>query len=339
MAMRKKRNLILILAVVVLIIAIVLSAFVYINSQNSSTVSTQSVTLGVIPLELNSLIYVADSQHYFASNGLNVTFKSYGSGLASMQGMLNGQANIAFAAEFVVAEQALANQSFYTFGSIAKYNIYNIVARTDKGISNISDLTGKTIGVSFGTIAQFYLGSFLELNDINQNSVTIVNVPNAQSVSALENGTIDAVVTYQPIINQIESTLGNNTVVWPAQGNQLGYFDAVCSKSWALAHPDLIESFLKSLIQAENFIAAHNDQAMAIVENTLNYTSTYLADVWPNYQFTVSLDQAQILAMQYEAQWLTNNNLASTSSVPNFLNYFYFNALTQIDPQAVTIIH
>lgn len=334
-----KKRYIIISVVAILVIAIVLSSFVYINSQKPSAKSTQSITLGVIPLELNSLIYVANSQHYFASNGLNVTFKSYGSGLASMQGMLNGQASIAFAAEFVVAEQALANQSFYTFGSIAKYNIYNIVARTDRGISNISDLTGKIIGVSFGTIAQFYLGSFLELNNINQNSVTIVNVPNAQSASALENGTVDAVVTYQPIINQIESTLGNNTVVWSAQANQLGYFDAVCTTSWASAHPDLIVSFLKSLIQAENFIVAHNDQAMTIVENTLNYTSTYMADVWPNYQFALSLDQAQILAMQYEAQWLTNNNLTNATSVPNFLNFIYFKALSQIDPEVVTIIH
>ena len=54
------------------------------------------------------------------------------------------------------------------------------MARTDKGISNISDLTGKTIGVAFGTIAQYYLGSFLELNNINQSEVTIVNVPNPQ---------------------------------------------------------------------------------------------------------------------------------------------------------------
>ena len=73
-----------------------------------------------------------------------------------------------------------------------------MVARTDKGINNISDLTGKTIGVAFGTIGQFYLGSFLELNNINQNDVTIVNVPNAQSANALANGTVDAVVTYQP---------------------------------------------------------------------------------------------------------------------------------------------
>jgi len=256
-----------------------------------------------------------------------------------MQGMLNSQVNIAFASEFVIAEEALANNSFYTFGSIVNYNIYNIVARTDKGINNISDLSGKTIGVAFGTIAQFYLGSFLSLNNINLSSVNIVNIPNTQTANAMENNTVDAVVTYQPIINQIEGALGNNTVVWPAQASQLGYFDAVCATSWAAAHSNIIVKFLKSLIQAENFIPNHNDQAMTTVASTLNYTSTYMADVWPNYQFTVALDAAQLLALQEEAQWLINNNLTIVTQAPNFLNYIYFQGLEAVNPNAVTITH
>jgi NitT/TauT family transport system substrate-binding protein len=338
MALQKRRNLV-VLAVIILVVAIVLSSFVYLNSQKPSQMVVKSISIGVIPLELNSLIYVANEQNYFAANGLNVTFKSYGSGFAAMQGMLKGEVNLALASEFVIAEEALANNSFYTFGSIAKYNIYNVVARTDKGVSNISDLTGKTVGVAFGTISQIYFGGFIELKNIKQSEVIIVNVPNPQSANALENGTVDAVVTYQPIINQIESLIGNNTVVWPAQANQLGYFDAACTTNWAAAHSDLIVSFLKALIQAENFITNHQNQAMSTVANTLNYTLTYMATVWPNYQFSITLDQSQLLALQEESQWLVNNNLTNATSVPNFLNYLYLNGLETVDPNGVTITH
>lgn len=337
MALNKKRNL-TVLAVVILVIAIVLSSFVYLNSQKPYSGTVESISIGVIPLELNTLIYMANDQHYFASNGLNVTFKSYDSGFDAVKGMLNGETNIAFASEFVVAEDALANSSFYTFGSIAKYNIYNVVARTDNGISDISDLAGKTVGVAFGSIAQFYLGSFLELNNINPSEVTVVNVPNAQTANALANGTVDAVVTYQPIINQIESLLHNDTVIWPAQSDQLGYFDAVCTTSWATTHSDAIARFLKALIQSENYVTSHQNQAIASVTKTLNYSSSYLPSVWSNYQFSVTLDQSQILAMQTEAQWLISNNLTNTTSVPNFLNYVYVNGLESVQPNAVNII-
>jgi NitT/TauT family transport system substrate-binding protein len=336
MTVLKKRCIIISVAAI-LVIAIVLSSFVYINSQKPSTGSTQSITLGVIPLELNSLIYVADNQNYFAANGLNVTFKSYDSGFAAMQGMLAGQVNIAFSAEFVVAEEALANMSFWTLGSIAKYNFYNIVARTDQGISSPQDLASKKVGVAFGSIAEFYLGSFLELSGLNQSSVTLVNVPNSQTENALENGTVDAVVTYPPVINQIESSLGNDTVVWSAQANQLGYWDAVCTPSWAQQNHNIIVHFLKSLIEAQNYLMSNQNQAMNIVTKTLNYSSTYLPSVWSDYQFSVSLDQAQVLAMQEEAQWLIANKLTDATSVPSFTNYIYASDLESVNPGSVNL--
>jgi NitT/TauT family transport system substrate-binding protein len=64
-----------------------------------------------------------------------------------------------------------------------------------------------------------------------------------------------------------------------------------------------------------------------------------MADVWPNYQFTVALDAAQLLALQEEAQWLINNNLTIVTQAPNFLNYIYFQGLEAVNPNAVTITH
>ena len=149
---------------------------------------------------------------------------------------------------------------------------------------------------------------------------------------------MDAVVTYQPIINQIESLLGNNTVIWPAQANQLGYFDAVCTTSWSAAHSDVIVRFLKALIQSENYVTNHQNQAVAIVTKTLNYSSTYLPSVWSNYQFSLTLDQSQILAMQNEAQWLISNNLTNITSPHSFLSYVYLTGLKSVQPQSVNII-
>lgn len=338
MAALKKRN-IVIVAVIILIIAIVLSSFVYLTSQRPNAVTIESITIGTVPNETNTLIYVANDQKYFAANGLNITLKNYPSGLADAKAVLNGEINIGIATEFIVAEEAFDNASLYILGADSKFSSFSMVARTDQGINNVSDLNGKTIGVSFGTIAQFYLGRFLELNNLDLSKVTLVNVPFAQSENDLANGTINAVLTLQPYVSQIESSLGNEVVVWPAQSNQLGYNDLVCSRSWAQQHPELIVRFLKSLIRAEDFVINHQDQATAIVTKALSYSSTYLPSLWSNYQFTVTLDQSQILAMQDEAEWLLRNNLTNATSVPNFLNYFYFDALTQIDPESVTIIH
>jgi ABC-type nitrate/sulfonate/bicarbonate transport system substrate-binding protein len=320
------------------VVAIVLSSFAYLNSQKPYVGNLESITLGVYPSEYNSLVYIANDQQYFSANGLKVTLKNYISGASAARGMLNGEVNVATASEFVVANNAMQNANLCAFGSFSKYlNLY-VVARTDKGINSVSDLSGKRIAVTIGTGNQFYLGRFLELNGIKLNQVTLVNVNFAQTPNALANGTVDAAITFQPYINEIQGLLGSKTVIWPAQADQFGYFEALCPKDWAAAHPDLIIRFLKSLIQAQNFNLDHQNQAKDILAKQLNYTSSYVNSVWSEYQYSVTLDQSFILLMQDEARWLIDNNLTSVDSVPNFLNYVYIDGLKSVSPESVNII-
>ena len=337
MTLPKKRPLIII-AVTVLVVAIVLSSFVYLNSQKPYTGKVDSITIGLFPNEASALIYVADNQHYFGANGLNIVFKNYTSGGTAMAGVLNGEVDIAVVSEYALVNTAFKNASVSTFGSLSKGQSVYLVGRRDLGISSIADLKGKTIGVAFGTAGEFYFGRFLDLNGIDLKNVTEVNVPFEQSQSALANGTVDAVVSLQPYVNTIQSQGGNNTVSWSVQSYQAYYSDAVCMNSWATAHPDLIVRFLKATIQAQNYILTNQKNAMATVENRLNYTSSYMTAVWSDFQFSVSLDQSQILAMQDEARWSISNNLTSATTLPNFINYIYTNGLESVKPDAVNII-
>ena len=63
-----------------------------------------------------------------------------------------------------------------------------------------------------------------------------------------------------------------------------------------------------------------------------------LDKVWSQNQFSLSLDQSLILAMQDEAQWLISNNLTNATTVPNFINYVYRDGLKSVKPGAVNII-
>lgn len=335
----RSKRILLVLAVLILSIAVILSAFAYLSTQTSFTGNVEQVSVGFFNSEFNALVYVADDQHYFAANGLNVTVKNYPSGAAVVTGLLNGEVDITGASEFVIAQKALENASLYTFGSYCKSDKFYLVVRTDRGISNVSDLRGKTIGVPMGTNGEFYIGRFLELNNIRLSDVDLVDVvPFVQTPDILANGTVDAAVAFQPYINQINSLLGNQTVMWPIQENQLAYIDAICMRDWGTSHPQLIERFLRSLVQAEDFSIEHQEQAMAIVAQTLNYSSAYMASVWSDYKFSVTLDQSQILAMQDESQWLINNHLTNATVAPNFLYYLYVDGLTSIKPVAVNIL-
>ena len=159
---KNKRNLIVI-AVVILVVAIVLSSFVYLNSQKPYAGKMESINVAYSPFESVTLFWVAEEQNFFSQNGLNVTSHKYDTGAGALDGVLNGEAEIVVGTtEFPFTARVLNEARIRTIGSISKSEFTYLVGRADRGINEVSDLKGKTIGTTFGTIAHFYLGRFLE---------------------------------------------------------------------------------------------------------------------------------------------------------------------------------
>lgn len=79
-------------------------------------------------------------------------------------------------------------------------------------------------------------------------------------------------------------------------------------------------------------------QTMVIAAKNLNYTSAYTAQVWENYQFSVTLGQSFIVLMQVEARWLISSNLTNEAISPNLAKSAYVDGLKPVKPDAVNII-
>ena len=60
---------------------------------------------------------------------------------------------------------------------------------------------------------------------------------------------------------------------------------------------------------------------------------------WPLYRFKLQLTQDLIVLMEREATWAMRNNLVENREMPNYLDFFYFDALDKVKPEAVTVVH
>jgi ABC-type nitrate/sulfonate/bicarbonate transport system substrate-binding protein len=319
-------------------VAAIFGSFFYLNSPKPYDGPIESITLGATLLESTAPAFVAEERHFFADNGLNVTVKYYDVGLNAVNAMLNGQVDMAWSAEYILVGAALGNRKIQTIGSVAKTEFAYVVARRDRGIENISDLYQKKIGVVRGTVMEFYLGRFLELNDISISNVTIVNITLAQSANVIINGTVDAVISFPPYVETAQQQLGSNAAVWEAQSDQMLYGLITCRTEWVTQHSDLVKRFLKSISQTEDYIVQHPDEAKAIVQKTMNFTDDYMPVVWSRNDFSLSLDQSLVAAMENEARWMINNNLTNQTMVPDFLNYIYLEGLTSVKHESVNVI-
>lgn len=322
------------------IIAVILISLLNCCACSNATVKTESVTLGLGSSAPGfTPIYVAQNEGYFTKNGLNVTIKSYASGQAAVQGLLNNQVDIAGTTEYPIVACAFNGNPVSIITTMDKDQAFYLTGRKDLGIENISDLEGKTIGLPQGTIAEFYLGRLLELNGLTMNDVTIVNTSMTSAAGAIESGKVDAVVVSQPYSYDILQQLGTNGLQWPAQNGQSAFDNLAANNDWIIANPKLVIEFLRALNQAEEFIVKNPAKAEATQQNLLNNTDdAFLDQSWPQQQFSLSLDESMIAAMEDEARWMVANNLTTQTQVPNFLSYIYINSLKSVDPEAINII-
>src|SRR6185369_1685136 len=332
------KKIIIVALIIITVTTAGFGAWYFLTSRNSYGGKTASISIAAIPYEKNALIYIADDQNFFAANGLDVTFRDYDTVVAAVEAMMAGKIDIAAASEFVVVGRSLKNHKVRIFASIAKTQDDYVFGRTDKGIHNVSDLKGKRIGLAKQTAAEFYLGRFLDRQGMNIQQVKLVDVSPAKSAEMFTDGNLDAIVAWQPYAYRIRKQEANKIVSWSAQNGQLMYWNLVATDAWISGNPELMKRLLKSLAQAERYLMLHPSEAKAIVQRRLGYDDACITAIWPDTQFTMSLDQSLVVAMEDEARWLIANNLTREKKIPNYLDYIHQNGLSEVRSEAVNII-
>jgi NitT/TauT family transport system substrate-binding protein len=298
----------------------------------------ESITFATVPTAATTLIYIGQDQHFFATNGLSVSIKDYHTGIATTEALLKGDLDIAWVAEFPFVHRAFAKEKISIIAVVGRFNEQYLFGLKERGINGVADLKGKKIGIPRNTIAEFYLGRFLELNGMNIKAVSLIDVPPPRSVDAIAGGSIDGVIAWEPYTSQIRVKLADRAVALPIQSSQPGYGAITCRNDWIKAHPETVHRFLKSLAQAEDYLSHNPAAAKAILRKQLNYDEAFTETIWSENQFSLSLDQSLVTAMEDEARWMIKNNLTKEKTVPDFMNYIYIDGLQAIKPEAVNIM-
>ncbi|MFW6323490.1 MAG: ABC transporter substrate-binding protein, partial [Desulfovibrionales bacterium] len=198
-----------------------------------------------------------------------------------------------------------------------------------------ADLSGATIGLKHMSIAQFYLEQFLVFHDVPPQEVTTREISLEKAPQALASNRIDAVLIFEPYLEDVLETLNQDTVIFPAQQEQDLFWVLLGSKGRVSQNPDIIRSFLVSLLEAEKFIRENTEEAEEMLAADLGLEDLSLK----RYTFDLSLDQPLILTMENEARWIKKHLFKGREKIPNFLRYIHFESLQEINPQGVTIIH
>lgn len=328
--------------------AIVVAALLYVGYlwSNRRPVHSPAAVLEQVTFATNTKyvgtcpIIAAQEKGYFANEGIRVVVQGYSSGKASMDAVLQGQANLGTVADIPIMFAGINSRPIAVIGTIFKTEKdHGIVGRRDKGVVTPASLKGKRIGVTMSTSGHFTLDAFLNRQKLSAAEVTMRNFKPEEFAKALEQDDVDAVATWEPFLDSLLTQLGSNGVVFYGQDVYESLYNVVGMRDYIVTRPDTIKKVLRALAQGVRFCSDTPDAARDLIAATIKTDARYLKASWPSYKFAMALDQGLILALEDEARWAIKNKLTSRTDIPNYLNYIYLDGLEAVMPTAVTVVH
>ncbi|MCX5814296.1 MAG: NrtA/SsuA/CpmA family ABC transporter substrate-binding protein [Proteobacteria bacterium] len=284
-------------------------------------------------------IFIANEKRYFSDEGLDVTIKPHPSGKKAMEGMFAGEVKLSTVTDIPIVFNSFIRNDFVVIATFAySYNNCKVLGRKDKGIKSPEDLKGKKIGTPFSTAAHFFSHVYLSEYGITKSDVKIIDIPAQDLPEALQSGKIDAIVIFEPYAYQADKALPDNVVRLPESRLYRETFNLIAMKQFANEHPELLKKIVRSLDKAIEFIKSNKKESIAVIINKTNMEEFFLVSIWDDFVYQLSLDRSLLISMEDEARWAIKNRFTDKTKVPNYLGYFYPDAMKAVKPKAVTII-
>jgi NitT/TauT family transport system substrate-binding protein len=247
-------------------------------------------------------LYVALDQGFFEKHDLHVTPSLIQAPTAVMGALVSGSIDVAGMSSVTFLQ---AHENGIPIAMVAGAHALptqmkiGILARSGSNIKSPQDLAGKKIGLAgIGSILYAVCNGWLMDHGVDRTKVNFVEIPWAQQADVMKAGQIDAVLTADPFYDKIKSSgigyeFGDIYEAAPP-GTLLTTY--VTLKSWEEQHSDEVQAFRAALQDANDYIAAHPDDARASLVKWAKLPADVVATLpIPNFKVEVGAKQVEWL--------------------------------------------
>jgi len=299
----------------------------------------EKVTIAISATTESVLAEVAQMQGFFKQEGLEVLIRKHPYGRPCLEDMLAGNADFATVAETPVMFAVMKGEKISVLATIEASRRGNaLVARRDRGIATFKDIKGKRVGVTMGTVSDFFLDAILTMNGVSRKEITPVDLKAEKMPQALADGEIDGASTFNPYTIRAQQKLGDNAATFQDENLYTWTFNLVARQEFIRANPEKVRRVLRALVRAEEFVGRDPATAQKNVADFTGFDRGIVSAIWEETNFRVSLDQQLLLALEDESEWAIRNGMTGTRKMPNYLDNIYIDGLKSVRPEAVRIL-
>lgn len=235
--------------------------------------SQELAPLGVaIGSNMNHVVsFVAVEKGFFLKHGLDVKMKVLATGVQMSKAMEAGEVQVigsAFSNFPVAAEQGLAAKGVVgamgdRTGSTSDGNIA-IVSRPGAGITQVVHLKGKKVGLAVGGSGDEYTTQVLKKAGIAREQVTFLNVPPGNLFAVLQNGSVDAIASWEPYPTAVLEKVPGAVLVSRGGGFIADIINYAVQTDLIGKKPDVVERYVAAMAEASQYARQHLDEAAEI---------------------------------------------------------------------------
>jgi NitT/TauT family transport system substrate-binding protein len=258
--------------------------------------------------------YVAREGGFFQRNGLDVTVNTGPSGSAMIAFLVGNQINSAYGAEQAGVSAHLVDANVVAVAEGTA--LLRWISVLGRNVSSMDDLKGKRVGVARGTGSETFWLSVVSKLNLNPADYTIVNVEAPEMVAALERGNIDAFAVWEPWPTRAMRAIPNTRILVTNDQIQIVRNFIYMNKGWAEANGEATQRLMRSLIQAQEFIASNAGEAAAQVARFLRQDRAFIAELMTKVEYKMNLTPDSVGNIQLAIDQLRGMNRLSREVTP-----------------------
>lgn len=303
------------------------------------TQAAEPMALGIATQPSAALLQIAVEAGLLEAEGVDVKVTRYPSGKRAMlDGLFAGKAQVISSADAPVVANAFKRDDFAIIATIfLADNVNSIIARRDAGIQQPSDLNGKRLATQRASAVHYFLHLFMLKNQIVHQGTQKTFLPAVELPDALASGQIDAFSMREPFIGQAKALLGDNAIVFKEPGLYPQYELVVVDRDYLAANPEAVRGLLRALIKAHELLDEDPTAAATVVARFLDVDPEPILAQVSDWSTDVVLNQALLLALEFEAQWMIDDGITDQRRIPNMLRVIDPAPLKAVAPRAVTL--
>jgi NitT/TauT family transport system substrate-binding protein len=255
------------------------------GGSNGGDSGTTEISVGVQPFAELAPLYLAIQEGLFEAEGLMVTPQTSGGGGAGLiAGLVSGDLQFVYTNYVSVIQAASEGLPLRIARDNDRPNVQGLYSLPDSGITAPADLAGKRIAINgLGNIMELTARAALDEAGVDSNSVTFVELPPPDFLSALASGNVDAAWLVEPFVSIGTSTQGAQLVldVFAGPTEELPVAGWVTTAQFAGEDPETVAAFTRVMDEAIQMVAEDPSLIAEIVPTYTQLTPEVAAGLNP----------------------------------------------------------